>query len=54
MRELHVNPKPLPRRLDFAQRQRLPVRIIGDGEMVTRAEWAPVAHRLRNHNLAST
>lgn len=53
MRTLHANSKPLPRRLDFAQRHRLPIRIIVDGEMATGTEPAAIAHRLRNDHLAA-
>ena len=54
MRTRQINLEPLPRRLDFAQRHRLPVRVVIDGEMVTGAEPTAITHRLRNHNLTST
>lgn len=53
MRTLHENLEPPPRRLHLAERHRLPIRIVVDGEMITGAEPAAITHRLRNDNLAS-
>lgn len=50
---LHVDFKPVLRRLHLAKCDRLSLRIVIDREMIARPETAAFAHGLWNHNLAA-